>query len=89
MAVHPNLHIHSPMRKGLEPLLNHCINISDDRCDKFYDLPIPLGKNRSAGIGKGHKVTFGDSQKCPAPGNYNLKSMFDDKKKGIKFSLGR
>ncbi len=48
-----------------------------------------MGKTRSAGIGKGDKISFGDTEKVPSPGNYNIKSYFDQKQKGIKFSLGR
>ena len=48
-----------------------------------------MGKNRSAGIGKGNKISYPDNNKVPAPGNYYIKSHFDQNKKGIKFSLGR
>lgn len=48
-----------------------------------------MGKTRSAGIGKGNKMAFSDTEKVPSPGNYNIKSHFDQNQKGIKFSLGR
>lgn len=77
----PNNHASNPT--------NFCIFHHISSCDTFYNLPSQIGNNRSAGIGKGTKLTFGKKKNVPAPGNYNIKSNFDQKNHGVKFSLGR
>ena len=69
-----------------EELVHH---LTYTRCDSFYNLPAYMGKTRASGIGKGSKMTFGAHNKVPAPNKYQMQSTFDQKNKGIKFSLGR
>ena len=70
-------------------LIRICKLCGDARCDNFYNIPSHVGKNRSTGIGKGSKMTFGGDNRVPAPNNYHTQSTFDQKGKGVKFSLGR
>ena len=45
--------------------------------------------SKGAGMGKGFKVSFGDKNGFPSPSVYNIKSEFEDQKKGYQIRLGR
>lgn len=60
------------------------------RCDSFYNIPSTLGKAPAPGIGKGNKTQIINYNiTTPSPQNYQINSDLDDKKKGIRFGLGR
>lgn len=55
----------------------------------MYQLPDVKAK-RTAGIGYGTKYDFTKfSSKTPAPSSYNIKSIFNQDKKGKTFGVGR